>query len=177
MCYNSGIMKLTLALFIAGTMCAFGQSGPLVSSQKTLFDLTKTNIMRSVEKVPDDMLTYKPVDTVRSFAELAGHVADAQYLFCSAVSGDKPERRNVEKTKTGSKADLTAALKEAFDYCDKTFTGLSDAQAAEVVKFFGSERPRLAILSFNTAHNMEHYGNMVTYMRMKGIVPPSSERR
>ena len=44
-----------------------------------------------------------------------------------------------------------------------------------MTKFFGGDQPRLAVLSFNTAHDFEHYGNLVTYMRLKDIVPPSSE--
>lgn len=82
----------------------------------------------------------------------------------------------MEKSKT-AKADLVQALKDAFAYCDGAYGGLTDAQAGETVKLFGGDRPKVTVLSFNTAHNMEHYGNMVTYMRIKGLVPPSSERR
>ena len=69
------------------------------------------------------------------------------------------------------------ALNAAFAYCDKAYDGMTDAHAAEMVKFFGREQAKLTVLAFNNAHNDEHYGNMVTYMRMKGLVPPSSESR
>jgi uncharacterized damage-inducible protein DinB len=107
---------------------------------------------------------------------LVGHVADAQYLFCSAVLGKPNPAPAVEKNKT-SKADLVKALNEALGYCDQAYRGLTDADAATIVKFFGTDRSKVTVLSFNTMHNMEHYGNMVTYLRMKNIVPPSSEGR
>ena len=75
------------------------------------------------------------------------------------------------------KADLVQALKDALAYCDKAFDGLTDAQAAQTVKFFGRDQAKATVLSFNTMHNMEHYGNMVTYLRLKGLVPPTSEAR
>ena len=102
-----------------------------------------------------------------------GHVADAQYLFWSVVKGEKSPGTGVEKSKT-SKADLTAALKEAFSYCDAVYDSLSDAKATEAVKLFGRELTKVSVLHFNNAHNNEHYGNMVTYIRLKGMVPPSS---
>ena len=133
-------------------------------------------IQRSAEKMPDLNFAYKPVPEVRSFAQLLGHVADAQYSFCSAALGEKNPALGIEKSKS-TKEELVKALQEAFAYCDKAYAALTDANAAELLKFGKGERARLNILSFNTAHNFEHYGNMVTYMRMKGIVPPSSEPR
>ena len=83
-------------------------------------------------------------------------------------------KESIEKTKT-TKADLQKALADSFSACDAAYAAMTDAKGAEIVKFFGREQPKLAILSFNTAHDFEHYGNLVTYMRIKGIVPPSSE--
>ena len=84
--------------------------------------------------------------------------------------------KNIEKS-AKSKSEITAALKEAFAYCDAAYAHFTDAQAAELVSFFGMRITRLGAMDFNTAHNMEHYGNLVTYMRLKGIVPPSSTPR
>jgi hypothetical protein len=75
-----------------------------------------------------------------------------------------------------SKADLIAALKTAFAYCDKAYDGMTDASGGQIVKLFGTDTPKLGVLNFNNVHNMEHYGNLVTYMRIKGIVPPTSEQ-
>ena len=84
--------------------------------------------------------------------------------------------KGVEKTAKG-KAEIVKALNEAFAYCEAAYADLTDAKAAETVKFFGMAATRLGIMDFNVAHNMEHYGNLVTYMRLKGIVPPSSAPR
>jgi len=101
-------------------------------------------------------------------------VADAQYLFCSIALGEKNPSLKIEQTKA-SKADLIAALNTAFAYCDKAYDGLTDASATQMIKLFGNDAPKLSALTVNNMHDMEHYGNLVTYMRLKGIVPPSSE--
>ena len=75
----------------------------------------------------------------------------------------------------GRRAELVAALKEAFAYCDATYASLTDASSAAMVPFFGQERTKLSMLAFNTSHSFEHYGNLVTYLRMNGLVPPSSD--
>lgn len=71
---------------------------------------------------------------------------------------------------------MVAALKDAVDYCKTAYAGMTDAKGSEMAKFMNMDMARLAILSVNTAHDYEHYGNMVTYMRLKGIVPPTSEK-
>jgi uncharacterized damage-inducible protein DinB len=138
--------------------------------------MVKNNIVGSAEKMPEANYSFKPTPEVRSYGQLLGHIADAQYLFCSAVLGKPNPAPGIEKSKT-SKADLLKALNEAFAYCDTAYDSMTDAEAGAVVKFFGAEQAKTTVLSFNTAHNNEHYGNIVTYLRMKGLVPPSSERR
>jgi uncharacterized damage-inducible protein DinB len=166
--------KLPICIF-ALSACAFAQENPLSATIKAEYGIAKGLLARSADKVSEADYDFKPTQDVRSFGQVVGHVADAQYLFCSAVIGEKsPSTASVEKTKT-TKADLVAALKEAFAYCDKAYDGMTDATAAQTVKFFGRETPKLGILAFNNMHDMEHYGNLVTYMRLKNIVPPSSE--
>ena len=131
-------------------------------------------VIRSAEKMPEENYGFKPTDAVRSYGQILGHIADAQYSFCSAALGEKSPAPKIEQSKS-SKADLTAALKDAFAYCDKVYGGMTDATASQPVKLFGGDAPRLGVLIVNSAHTMEHYGNLVTYMRLKNIVPPSSE--
>lgn len=168
---------LPIILLCLLALPAFAQSSdnPFSTMNKRGYERTKGILLRSAEKMPEENYSFKPVDTVRSYGQIIGHLADAQYLFCSLVSGEKNPGLNIEKTKT-SKADLVAALKEGFAYCDKVYDAMTDATAIQTVKFFGSEAPKYAVLSVNTGHNMEHYGNLVTYMRIKGIVPPTSEK-
>ena len=149
---------------------------PFSAINKHGYERTKGILLRSAEKMPEENYGFKPVDSVRSYGQLIGHLADAQYLFCSTASGDKNPGLNIEKSKT-SKADLLAALKEGFAYCDKVYDSMTDAASTQTVNFFGNDVSKFAVLSVNIGHNMEHYGNLVTYMRMKGIVPPTSEQQ
>ena len=175
-------MRVALVCAVApGALLAQGQGQapekPVTISafQKGAYGRIKDILLRSAEKMPEENYSFKPTDSVRSFGQVVGHVADAQYLFCSIAIGEKNPGLNIEKTKT-SKADLIASLKEAFAYCDKAYDGLTDASAAQPVKLFGGDAPRLGALEVNLIHNFEHYGNMVTYMRLKNIVPPTSEQ-
>ena len=132
-------------------------------------------ISKSAEKVPEDLYSFQATPKVRTFGQIIGHIADANQNICAAATSGTPAKESAEKTKT-SKADLQKALAEGFAACDAAFAAMTDAKAAEMTKFFGGDQPRLAVLSFNTAHDFEHYGNLVTYMRLKGLTPPSSAK-
>jgi uncharacterized damage-inducible protein DinB len=166
--YTSIFAALTLAS--AG---AFAQENPLSNGTKTLYGMVKGNLIKAAEKMPEENYSFKPTPEVRSFGQIVGHVADAQIMFCSAAKGEQ-KSPDAEKTKK-SKADLVGALKDAVAYCDAVYNAMNDSAAQEKVKFFGREWPKLTILEFNVAHDNEHYGNIVTYMRLKSLVPPSSE--
>jgi uncharacterized damage-inducible protein DinB len=151
-----------------------GPANPLVASSKVFYLNAKQDILRSADKVPEDKYAFKPIDTVRSFGQVLAHVADGQYEFCGAAAG-KHDEKNVEQT-AKTKAAIVAALKSAFAYCDDIYAGMTDAKAVELIPAFGGAKlTRLGMLDFNVSHTMEHYGNVVTYMRILGMVPPSSE--
>jgi uncharacterized damage-inducible protein DinB len=157
------------------TAAAQPAANPLSAFDKRAYGHVKDLLLRSADKMPEENYKFKPVDTVRSYGQIIGHLADAQYIFCSKALEEKDPAPKVEETKT-AKADLIAALKDAFAYCDKAYDGMTDASGVQTVKLFGGDTPKLDVLEVNNIHNMEHYGNLVTYMRMKGIVPPSSEQ-
>ena len=166
----------TLPIWLmAAAAVAAAQDNPFSAFNKRAFGQMKTWVVASAEKMPEENYSFKPTDSVRSFGQLVGHVADAQYLFCSIALGEKNPGLKIEQTKT-SKADLVAALKDAFAYCDKAYDSMTDAAAAQTVKLFGSELPKPVVLTVNDMHDAEHYGNLVTYLRLKNIVPPSSEQ-
>jgi uncharacterized damage-inducible protein DinB len=168
----SAILCITL---LAGATSALAQENPYLAPAKQTFGMIKGNIIKAAEQMPVEHYTFKPTADVRSFGELVGHVANANYMICSRASGaESPNKVNIEKTVT-DKAALGTALAESFAYCDAQFDALG-AKAPEVIDLFGMKMPRLNVLQFNTIHDMEHYGNMVTYMRIKGLVPPSSQR-
>src|SRR3954447_14762286 len=171
-------MKVLLlsVMLVAGASAQAPDVKTLSGGAKAYQNQMKSAIQRSAEKMPEENYGFKPTPDVRSFGQIIGHVADAQYFFCSAALGETNPAPGIEKSKE-TKADLVSALSAAFAYCDKAYAALTDANATEVLKFGGGERARLNILSFNTAHDFEHYGNLVTYMRLKGLVPPSSEPR
>jgi uncharacterized damage-inducible protein DinB len=156
------------------TAAATAQNSPLSAHNKVLYTGLKGLLLRSAEKMPEENYSFKPTDVVRTYGQIIGHVADSQYTFCSIVLGEKNPAPKIEQTKT-SKADLISALKGAFAYCDKAYDGMTDASATHLVKLFGQEAPKLGVLNVNNAHGAEHYGNLVTYMRMKNVVPPSSD--
>ena len=167
-------------IFVALALCAtpaatIAQSDAGVASVRPLYENVKGWLIRSGEQVPEEDYGFRPTPEVRSFGELMGHVANANYLFCAGATGeDNPNETDYEKTT--SKADLVAGVKGSFEYCDWAFQ-MSEAKALEQVTFFGQTGSRLWVLMFDVAHDMEHYGNVVTYMRLKGMVPPSSQPR
>jgi len=172
----SGAWAQTGASNPTGAVNPTGAANPLVSSSKVFYLNAKQDILRSADKMPEDKYAFKPTDTVRSFGQVLAHVADGQYEFCGAAAG-KQDEKNIEQT-AKTKADIVAALKTAFAYCDAIYAGMTDAKAAEMIPAFGGAKiTRLSMLDFNVSHTMEHYGNLVTYMRIQGIVPPSSESR
>ncbi len=171
--------KVSLMFVIAilgSAVVSLAQDNPFSTWNKTAYARVSQILMASAEKMPEANYSFKPADTVRSYGQIVGHLADAQYLFCSIALGEKGPDLKVEKSKT-SKADLISALKDAFAYCDKAYAGMTDAAGAQMVKLFGNDTPKLDVLTVNNMHNMEHYGNLVTYMRMKDIVPPTSEQQ
>ena len=150
------------------------QGNPFTANTKLNYWGGKAALLRTAEQVPEEYYSFKPTEAVRSFGQILGHVADAQYYFCSIARGEKNPLPNIEKTKA-SKADLIAALNDAFAYCDRAYEGMTDSSGTEMVKFMGFDMPKLGVLIGNNQHISEHYGNLVTYMRLKNIVPPSSD--
>jgi len=153
---------------------AAAQTNPLSGHSKMVYGYVKMILLSSAEKMAEENYSFKPTDTVRSYGQILGHIADSQYMFCSIVLGEKNPAPAIEKTKT-TKADLIAAIKDACGYCDKAYNGLTDASATGIVQLGGRDMPKLGVLTVNSLHSMEHYGNLITYMRMKNIVPPTSE--
>ena len=175
-------MKLLRTLVLTAMLCilpalAFAQDSDsaVTASLKGLHDLTSTNILKTAELLSEDVYAYQPTEDVRTAGQILAHIANAQFMFCSSAAGeDNPNGENFEETATTKEA-ITAALKSGFDYCGGVYDGMNDAAGAEMRSFFGREMAVSGILAFNTTHNYEHYGNLVTYMRLNDIVPPSSQ--
>lgn len=158
-----------------GEQASQANPNPYSTFNKIAYARLKTILISSAEKMPEENYSFKPTEAVRSYGQIVGHVADAQYMFCSAALGEKNPGLNIEQTKS-TKVDLVAALKDAVAYCDKAYDSMTDVSGSQMVNVFGMDMPRLGVLNINNMHDMEHYGNLVTYMRLKNVVPPTSEQ-
>jgi uncharacterized damage-inducible protein DinB len=178
----SKLLMLVVACLLP-PLPAFAQSETLpvkivADSSAAMFRSPRTFILRAAEKMPEESYGFQPTPAVRTFAQLLGHIADGYTLVCASAVGEPlpADIQQNEKTKT-TKAELIAVLTKTSEYCDRAHVQLSGSKGAEVIDWFGTKHPRLSVLFFNTSHAWEHYGNVVTYLRLKGIVPPSSEPR
>lgn len=171
-----------LALFAIFAVAASAQTpttaNPVSSGVRTAWDGAKRNLTRSAEQMPEADYAFRPVNTVRTFGQILAHVAGANYVFCSAAKGEKPPHAEdaFEKSAT-TRAQIIKALADSMAYCDGAIAALDDKRAAEIVELpFGMGKGARALpLMLNTGHLQEHYGNLVTYFRIKGMVPPSSQ--
>lgn len=171
------IAALVVITFAASPAAA--QTPPDLSTQsaglRSLYRSARANLVEAADAMPEEHYTFKPSDDVRTFGQLVGHVANAHNNLCrparDVASGN---RTNLEHLAT--KAELVAALKASFEYCDPAYESLTDAIMAEPAKFGQTPITKGYALTFNVVHDNEHYGNVVTYLRMKGIVPPSTSR-
>ena len=164
-----------MAFAMGGALWA--QSDPLSADVKRDYKNVRDFFIRAAEKMPEADYGFKPSLDVRSFGQQVAHVADDQYNLCAPAKGETRKAAYTEIEDTVSKkVDLVAALKEAFAYCDGAYDALTDASGAEIVKTNKIGRTRFAMLNWNLWHTWEHYGNVVVYLRIKGLVPPSSER-
>ena len=171
-------LVLTIGALAVTVNAAFAQN-PVSDSVRNNWNGVKRNIKESAELMPEEHYTFKPTPDVRSFGEILAHVAGASYVFCASAKNEKSpfEEGAFEKT-AKTKAQIVKATTDAIAYCDGAFTALTDATAGGMVPAaFGSNQvTRLTSLLGQIGHDNEHYGNLVTYFRLKGLVPPSSRR-
>jgi len=149
-----------------------GQAPSTADAIRQYYNGVKNNILKAADKMPDDGYSFKPTPEQRSFGGWIAHVADAQTAGCSRALGTPKAPSAASKT---TKADLVAALKDSFDTCDAAYAALTDSNAGDTVQSYRGATTRLAALAGNVVHDNECYGAMAVYLRLKGIVPPSSE--
>jgi hypothetical protein len=144
----------------------------------------RNNIVRSAEKMPEENYGMRPgtQQEVRTFGQQVGHVANYNFLWCSEAKGEPNPNAGKNLEKLNTKSEFLKAVNDAFAYCDGVYSSLTDASGAEIVDITQESGrhtriPRMGLLILNYGHNNEIYGNIVTYLRMKDIVPSSSEPR
>jgi uncharacterized damage-inducible protein DinB len=143
------------------------------AAMKPLYVTVRGYLIKSAEMMPEASYSFKPTPAVRSFGEILGHLANENYLLCSTAKGEPNPIGDKNYEKTTNKAALVQALKDAFAYCDAVYD-MPDADLAGTAVTFGMTMSRLSWAFLNVTHDNEHYGNLVTYFRLKGMVPPSS---
>ena len=171
-------MTVVLAMLLASPGSA-QPANPISDSVRQAWNDARGNLQKSAELMPESDYGFKPVDTVRTFGQILAHVAGANYEFCAAARGEKtPFSEDHFEKSAKTKAEIVKAVNDSLTYCDYAYKLLTDRTAGEAVTMpFGmSSRPRAAALIGNSGHVQEHYGNLVTYFRIKGMVPPSSRR-
>jgi hypothetical protein len=146
------------------------QTGPgYIAESKTGFAAIRENVQKMAEAMPEESYSFKPTPDIRSFGELMAHIADAQARMCSSAAGSP---KNVGAAAKKTKAEIVAAVKESSAICDAAFDSLTDATASQPGGMMG--RTKLGLLQYNTGHSLEEYGYGSVYLRLRGIVPPSS---
>ena len=175
------ITALLCTTFSAAAMAQTAKAGSgadanvSITALRTNWQQAVGNITKAAEELSEADYAYRPVATVRTFGEIVGHVAGSQNLMCAAALGDKQPAEDAIEKVAKSKAAILKALHESVEYCTKAYA-ITSATAGMSTELFGEKSTRVGALALNAVHDGEHYGNIVTYMRMKGMVPPSSRR-
>ncbi len=168
-------LAVTAAVLVVTANPAFAQGKVLADALARMHAGVSLNVVEAAEKMPEAGFTFQPAKDVRTFGGFVGHVANAAYSYCSRAKGEaNPNKEDFEVPL--SKAALVAAIKGATAYCDGVYKSQTDASLSELVAVGQNQQPRGQLLIQNVSHSNEHYGNLVTYMRLKGLVPPSTER-
>jgi DinB superfamily len=168
------LWSFTAVLALIGAAGLYAENNPFSADTKQAYTGIKNILMRAAEKMPEENYSFRTVPEVRTYGEMVTHIADIQFMLCGLAKGEQ-KQGTAPANKT--KAAASAYLKSSFDYCDGVYNPITDATGAEKVKMFGRELTKLGVLNFNVEHDNEMYGTMVAFLRIKGIVPPSSERR
>lgn len=159
-------------------------ANPLSTWLRNAYTGNRNNIVRTADKMPEEDYGLRPgpQQEVRTFGQQVGHVANFNYLWCSQAKGEKNPNAGNNLEKLTTKAEFMKALNDAFAYCDGVYAALTDASGTEMIDITQesgrqTRNLRMALLILNYGHNNEIYGSMVSYLRMKSIVPPASEPR
>jgi hypothetical protein len=163
-----------LAAVIFSVPILRAQDNPFSADARQTYALIKDSLLKAADKMPNEYYSFRTTPPVRTFGEMIAHVADAQVRMCGVVRGEQVPAISTGKT---SKAALVAALKASFDACDPVYQTMTDAAGAVKVRWARWEMSKLGLLNWNISHDNEMYGIIGAFLRIKGIVPPSSEGR
>jgi hypothetical protein len=135
----------------------------------------KPNVIKAAEKMPEADFQFRPTPDIRTFARIVNHITEAQAHTCTSLNGTAFDARMVPSD-TADKATIVAALKASFDECDKAYAALTEANVTEMLPYQKAKRSRIGFAWGNVSHDNEQYAELSTYLRLKGIVPPTAEK-
>ncbi len=179
-----GFMIVTMAGLAQSTMpgMAMPQATPQPPSTGPASEVLgtytrlKPNVIKAAEKMPEADFQFKPTPEIRTFARVVNHVTEAQLRTCATLNGTKFDVAKVPSD-TADKATIVAGLKASFDECDKAYAALTDANMTEMLPAGPTnKRSRIGFAWGNVSHDNEQYAELSTYLRLKGLVPPTSEK-
>ena len=162
---------LWLAVGLLSGCTLQAQENPFSADARQTYGIIKDSLLKAAEKMPAENYSFRTVPEVRTFGEMIAHVADAQIRMCGVVKGESPAATARSKT---TKAELVAALQASFDYCDPVYASMTDAVGAAKVKWAKWDMSKLGLLNWNISHDNEMFGIIGAFIRLKGLVPPSS---
>jgi uncharacterized damage-inducible protein DinB len=160
-----------------GNPHAASTANPLASEAQGGYARIKGNIIKAAEKMPAEDYAYKPTPDIRTFARVVNHVTEAQLHICGAANNTDASALPKVPADTADKAVIVEALKASFAECDKAYAGVTDANLTDMLQAGpAGKRTRLSMLWGNIAHDNEQYAILSLYLRLKGLVPPTSEK-
>ena len=157
-------------------------SPSLAGGTKAMHAAIRRDLAEAAENMPADEYAFRPTPQVQAFGQIIGHLVKANFFFCAEAAGEKSPAAADDYEQIADKAALVKALNDSLVYCDRVYAATTDAnfmqpvQIAHVNGMGSTNTVRGAVLTYNIAHNNEHYGNLAIYMRLKGRVPPSTAR-
>jgi DinB superfamily len=172
----AGCMATGVALGQApATAVPTGPTGPAAEVQRSYAGL-KANILKAADKMPGEDYSFKPTPDVRTFARVVNHVSESQLRICGAVNHTAADALAKVPAETADKAAIVEALKASYAECDKAYASATDANLGDTFDLFNAKRSRIGALWGNVSHDNEQYATLALYLRLKGLVPPSSEK-
>ena len=150
-------------------------AGPAAEVQRA-YAGQMNNIMKAAEKMPAEDYQYKPTPEVRTFARVVNHITEAQARTCGAANHTAPANMVKVPSDTAEKDEILAGLKASFAECDKAFAATTDANFTEMFTLGQNTRSRAGLMWGTVSHDNEQYSTLAMYLRLKGLVPPSSEK-
>jgi len=154
-----------------------GQTYTLSGETLRGYQNLQRDLADTVERMPDEHYGFKPTPEIRPFGQLVAHVALAQFRTCAMLKGEPNPRKDEKEDASRTKAEAIALLKASATYCDPLVTALTEPTMTELTKVSQNQAAKGLLPVSLIAHGMEMYGTMAVYLRLKGIVPPTTERQ